>query len=246
MAENVNPTGDEQAKAKAAVVAKAKEDWKAGTKPAYVAQLKGDLQNNEFFAGFADQSELAQFALESDGKLSKALFVPGDGAKEEDIAAFRKGIGVPDSADGYKIAKPAEWPENLPYDTNVEGWYKKEAHRLGLNQTQAESFFKGYTGMYMESIKAAIKGGLETLQKDPEWNTQEKMDANLVFVTRAVEAILSPESKTYLDLSGRGNHPALVKDFAKLGKMLTEGTFAESAKGGEKPKSGLSYPSMQK
>lgn len=50
----------------------------------------------------------------------------------------------------------------------------------------------------------------------------DKLTANLSAAQRALEQFGDPELKEYLDSTGLGNHPALVKAFIKVGKAMSE------------------------
>ena len=43
-------------------------------------------------------------------KTEGMIRVPGDDAKPEDVAAFRKALGVPDDPTGYGLVKPETLP----------------------------------------------------------------------------------------------------------------------------------------
>lgn len=214
------------------------------------AQLKEDLKSDSFFTKFDSVTSLGKYAMEADGKLSKALFIPGEGATEEEKGAFYGKLGRPETPDKYGFTKPDGLPENLPYDSKMEAGYKDMAHKLGLSESQAKTLYSWYLGNYSDTMKADLERrekslitGKEAIAK--EWG--DKFDENSKVTMRAVEQFGGPEFKKYMDESGLGNHPVLVKTFFNIGQAMLEDKFAEGGRSTSKREEGkLHYPSMQK
>src|SRR3546814_9862421 len=55
---------------------------------------------------FNSPEDLVKGHMELRQKLSKAVVPPGRDADEEAVAAYRKAIGVPEKAEGYKFEMP--------------------------------------------------------------------------------------------------------------------------------------------
>lgn len=71
-------------------------------------------------------------------------------------------------------------------------------------------------------------------------------DANMGVAKQAMEAYVSPAFKEFLDQTGLGNHPELIRSFYKVGKDIAEGKLimgrqAEAAAAGKSPAQRL-YP----
>lgn len=70
------------------------------------------------------------------GKKSEGIQIPGEGATPEEQAAFtaavNKARGVPESAEGYQIQKPAELPPGIEWDEGAVSEYLAAFHELGL------------------------------------------------------------------------------------------------------------------
>lgn len=58
--------------------------------------------------------------------------VPGPDAKPEEVAAFRKALGVPDKPDGYGIKKPDQLPEGVVWDDAKVSKFTELAHKHGI------------------------------------------------------------------------------------------------------------------
>ena len=85
-----------------------------------------------------------------------SVTVPGENASPEEIAAFRKAIGVPDSADGYDIKAPDNLPPGLGWDDNAVKAFKSFAHEQGLTGKQAAAAVAYHTKMVQDQVAAAI------------------------------------------------------------------------------------------
>ena len=72
-----------------------------------------------------------------------------------------------------------------------------------------------------EAWQKQTEGWAETVKADKEIGG-DKLTANLSAAQRALEQFGDTELKEYLDSTGLGNHPALVKAFIKVGKAMSE------------------------
>ncbi|MDB6117908.1 MAG: hypothetical protein JWO08_1689 [Verrucomicrobiaceae bacterium] len=62
--------------------------------------------------------------------------VPGADAKPEEVAAYFKAIGVPDTPDGYRLKAPEKVPEGVALDADMEKAFLGRARELGLTAKQ--------------------------------------------------------------------------------------------------------------
>lgn len=229
------------------------------------AQLSDDLKANETFTPFKTVSDFAKAHLETvgkaqelEGRLGKAVIVPGEGAKDEDWAAFYGRLGRPEKADDYALAEfPV--PQGLTDQNVVEAikkrgaedlaWFRGAAHKHGLTKGQAEQLFGEYAQRHGEYFAAmeqqreqAMVAAMTELQKDPEWSG-EKMKVNLGVVEKVLATFGTPELKQWFDATGQGNNALIIKFFHKVGKAMGEDNLITGGTAGAK-KDGWSYPSM--
>jgi len=104
-----------------------------------------------------------------------------------------------------------------------------------------------------EELKAQDATAVEKLvAQHTEWLNATKADAEIgganldTSVKHAQSAIArfgSPELKSFLDLSGAGSHPELVRAFARIGKAMAEDVIVTGTTGG---KGELSYEAKAK
>jgi len=207
-------------------------------RPTWMASLPDAHKENERFSQFKEPTEAwdkFDSFLKAEGT---TIARPGENATEEERTAFNdalyKELGRPETADLYDIKKPDGLPESLPFDEEALKFFKGEFHKLGLSKSQAEGIYK----TYMDSLVAGVtkEGEAREAAKTEALNALkaehgDNYPAAITLMDRAVEKFGGPEFKKYMDDSGLGNNPALIKTFINIGKAMSEDTL----KGGDGP-----------
>lgn len=157
----------------------------------------------------------------------------GDKPQDDKLADGDKQAGKPDD----KEQKPEGAPEKYEFkvgegqelDTAALEQFEPIARELNLTNEQAQKMVDLYGTKIMPMVH---KQQAESWQKTTEqWAADVKADkeiggdkltANLSAAQRALEQFGDQELKEYLDSTGLGNHPALVKAFIKVGKAMSE------------------------
>lgn len=151
---------------------------------------------------------------------------PADGDKPEDKKPGedkeQKQEGAPEK---YEF-KPAEGQE---LDAAALEQFEPIARELNLTNEQAQKMVDLYGTKIMPMVQ---QQQAEAWQKTTEqWAADVKADkeiggdnltGNLSAAQRALAQFGDLELKEYLDSTGLGNHPALVKAFIKVGKAMSE------------------------
>jgi hypothetical protein len=143
-----------------------------------------------------------------------------------------------------------KFPEKGPLSAADQGQYAERAKALGLTQEQAQKLVDAEVA----GITANTTRFLSELKADPEIGG-DKLEANVQFALKGRDLLFPPESagakviNAWFDRTGVGNHPELVRAFARLGRMLAEDTIHAGAGGGgghKEPKSAAQtlYPGM--
>lgn len=151
---------------------------------------------------------------------------PADGDKPEEKKPGEEKEQKPEGAPEKYEFKPAEGQE---LDTSALEQFEPIARELNLTNEQAQKMVDLYGTKIMPMVQ---QQQAEAWQKTTEqWAADVKADkeiggdkltANLSAAQRALEQFGDPELKEYLDSTGLGNHPALVKAFIKVGKAMSE------------------------
>lgn len=192
----------------------APEDWKAG--------LPDDLRADPSLESIKDIPGLAKSYVNAQKLIGRdKIPMPKDESDPlwEDVY---KRLGRPDTPDSYEFVKPEGLPD---YDEASEKAFKEQAHKLGLSAKQAKGLFEWYGATSLEKFnamnetqKATLEQGLSALKT--EWG-QAYAD-KVAQAQKAVGFYGDDELKGFLNDTGLGNHPAMVKLFAKLGSGLKE------------------------
>ena len=173
--------------------------------------------------------DLAKSYAELEKKVGQAITIPSEKASAEEVAAFRKAVGVPEKPEDYKLDKV-----ELPDGKELDGQWSKElkglAHKLNLSQGQLgglhEWYFKNLVAE-MQLVKTTAEQANTALRKE----MGAEYEAAITYKGRAVDKFLNPTTKVLFERSGLGNHPEILKMFVAIGKGMGEHFFAEGSRG---------------
>ena len=142
---------------------------------------------------------------------AQVLRLPKDEAAPEWGEVWAK-LGRPESPDGYQI----EGEHGLPDGTLAA--FRETAHKMGLPQRQAQEVVAFYAQQQATQREALREQAVADLSK--EWGGAF---ADRVGVAqKAAEQFGGPELMDVLKATGLGNHPAVVRAFAKIGMEMAE------------------------
>jgi hypothetical protein len=178
---------------------------------------------------YTSPAELAKALSEANSEISKRVKVPGEGASEEEVAKYRKSIGVPDKADAYEVARPEHIAEDMFKSEAVQGVFnglKAAAHQHNLSQTQLDGLTKWYFAHEAETMQAVTKADEQhmaaaeaSLRK--EWG--KDYDLNLAYANEALGRFGGIHDMELKGGTLLRNHPAFVKTMAEFGRATGEG-----------------------
>lgn len=130
--------------------------------------------------------------------------------------------GRPKSEADYKFEAP-KLPEGLEYDGELEKTFRPVAHKLGLNTKQAA----GLRDWWMEQVGARYSKDVESMKADRDKGEAELRrehgqgyDGFVETAKAALKHYADEEFVNFLESSGLGNHPQIVRAFGKIGKEL--------------------------
>lgn len=159
---------------------------------------------------------------------------PESGAEGENPQGDKPAEG--DKPDDDKDKKPEGAPEvyefkaaeGVELDTEALKDFEPVARELNLTNEQAQKLVDAYpkilAGVQQRQADAWQKqteGWAEAVKADKEIGG-DKLESNLSAAQRALDQFGNPELKEYLNVTGMGNHPELVKAFVKIGKAMSE------------------------
>ena len=177
-----------------------------------------DLVQDESLKKFDSVDKLAKSYKELEKKL-------GSTANQEQ---------APEDPSEYQLPDLAEDAQYQPNEEFAEG-FKQKAQELGMTPTQVKELF----GWYVEEVgEKEVSQTQEQAQQFREQSEQQlkkefgnAYSERIKHASNAVKQFGGDELTQVLDQTGLGNHPAVVKAFAEVGKNLAEDTVGGSAKG---------------
>ena len=190
---------------------------------------------------FTSIDALVQANLESRQKLSKAVVPPGKDADEEDVAAYREALGVPKDVDGYEFPLPEGMERTDEMMDSEDHWSNIDNHNNIPKETADVLIneFRGEIEKMMGQKSEADQHYTAQSQADMRKEWAEDYDKNIIFASRASEALLGEDFETMRHVEtadGRYilDNPVLIRMFAKLGRDMGEGTLGSVATDSEK------------
>lgn len=151
-----------------------------------------------------------------------------DAPKTEDA---QKPEGAPEAYD-FKAAEGQE------YDGEFIKVYSEIAKELNLSQENAQELLDKVSPVVqqrqLEKINEIREGWAASSKTDKEFGG-DKFKENLALAKQALNELGTPELKTFLDNSGLGNHPELIRLLYRAGKAITPDHFVGGPKGEKKP-----------
>ncbi|MEX9782748.1 peptidase [Providencia manganoxydans] len=123
--------------------------------------------------------------------------------------------------------------EGQELDKEAVSAFEPIARELGLSNEQAQKIVDVYGSTIMPQL---VKQQADAWQKQvTDWAESVQADKELSSVEsignaqKAMEQFGTPELKEYLNETGLGNHPELIRIFSKIGKSMSEDGFVNGS-----------------
>jgi hypothetical protein len=180
---------------------------------------------------FASPTDAVKAVVDLRTQMSQRIKPIGENADPEDVARFRKALGVPEKPEEYKVVPP-EGTELSELDKALLEKTLPIAHKYNVPQEALNGFVAEFmqTGQQAQSDLIAQ---IEDFGKESETALKREWggdyDRNLNIARRTAEVLGGPEFKSFLNetpLPGSGmlgDHPMMVKMLATLGRRTDEG-----------------------
>ena len=151
--------------------------------------------------------------------VKQTLKIPDEHATAEEIAAYRKAIGVPDAATDYRITRPEA--ALTDWDEPAEQAFLTEMHRLGTPPTVVQGILNWY-GAYLSEQQRGWHREAEATSQELRRDWGPDFAANVGVANRAIQQYGGNALVDLFAQNGMGRHPLVVKTFAAIGKELME------------------------
>jgi hypothetical protein len=143
---------------------------------------------------------------------------------DDDQEAWDRWYGAvrPKEAKDYAFEKPADLPQNF-YDETAEEAFRSWAHQNGLSKRQAANLHKAYVSTNLERHQAwetAKRSERAKLQTDLMREHGGQYEGFAKTAQATMHKYGDPEFNKYLEESGLGNHPAMIRFMGRVGKDM--------------------------
>ena len=191
--------------------------------PDEVADYKSSIKN------FKSVPDLVKALGNANALIGKKLGVPSEKSSPEEVAAFRRSLGVPDTIEEYKFA-PDALPEGMTWDDNNVKNYAEIAHKHNIPPSAMKALVTEHAKMEhfkLQGMQAQIEKqhveAVNTLKK--EWGGE--FDKNIGLAKQAAKiAGVNANSQGFAD-------PEVVRGFVRLSQMMSEDKVGRSMSGSE-------------
>lgn len=166
-------------------------------------------------------------------ELTGRTVVPGDQATDEERAAYRKAVGIPDAADGYGLAVPEAVAPALQNVENAKeglGLVAGKFHQLGLSKAQAEGVMELYwsaLGEASQTSEATNEARIDELQGQMRQKYGEAWPKEEAFALKAMSTFADAGmndfmAKAQVDGVPANQHPVWIEFAARVGRAMAE------------------------
>ncbi|HFD8278716.1 TPA: peptidase [Raoultella ornithinolytica] len=135
-------------------------------------------------------------------------------------------------------------PEGTELDSKAVELFEPVARELDLTNEQAQKLAGLWPQLQeqmqqrqAESWGAQVEKWAADTKADKEIGG-DKLTASVGHAQKALDTFASKEFREFLDTTGMGNHPEMVRAFAKVGKLMSEDSFVTGQSSGS-PKNEL-------
>lgn len=157
--------------------------------------------------------------------------VPVDDNDEEGWNRWYAATGRPEGPDKYEFERP-ELPQDLPYDEDSEKAFREWSHINGLNKKQAKNLYDAYVKTQVERHAAYHTGQKQARAKiegDLRREYGNQYEGKVALAKTAIQEFTDPDYRAYLDETGMGNDPRLIRAWIRVGEKMTGETKLKGA-----------------
>jgi hypothetical protein len=152
------------------------------------------------------------------GKKANAIVPPTEKSSPEEVAAYRKAIGVPESPEDYKL-KPEQLPEGVTWDESVAKRAAELAHKHNVPAAAMQEFMKfdmERAALMNQAAAGMIDAQLEAGRTELQKVYGDKFGEKIELARRAALTVgVDPASQGFVD-------PQVVKAIVSLAEKLSD------------------------
>ncbi len=230
--------------------------WRAG--------VASELRDHPMVKGAGNVTDFARQAVDLYERNGKSFQVPGDNATPEELAAFRKAIGVPETEDGYTF-DPSKLPKDWKSSPDFDAWFKKAAREAGLTTKAAQALYFTLQGRVSEEAQKALAADKADEEREAKEIAERRKkyeadlraeykgeyESNIKAAGQVARLLGGEELIKELDENLLGDSPRLIRALVKASKLISPDSLVADRQAGQKPSDNdrkdlpLQYPWMR-
>lgn len=160
-------------------------------------------------------------------KTAGMVKVPTDKSTPEEVAAFRKALGVPDKPEAYELAIPDVTDADKAVYGSIADTVKKTALKTGVPPQMVAPVWNEVVNALAASNKQMEEAGAALMKADEEALKVEwgpKYNENNATVDKVLGKLQTgPKFKEIMDTFGLTNHPSIKKALLEMAPLILEG-----------------------
>ena len=187
--------------------------------------ISQEFRNDPNIEKFTEIDALAKSYINATQMIGKdKVAVPNKNSTEDQWNEVYDKLGRPESAEKYTLNAKSDV---VPIDEQAIKQFAENAHKLGLNNKQAQGVLEFYKNN-METNAHQSKVDAETSQVQAEQELRKEWGRDFESNVKRAGALAKANLNTeILDLELKngmrvGDHPEMIKGFAKIAALLTE------------------------
>lgn len=192
--------------------------------------LPEDLKSDPSLSAFTDVVSLAKSYVSTKSLVGKkGVIKPEDNASPEEWDGFYKALGRPELAK-YEVSPP----KDAKINEKIFGQAKETFYKLGLLPKQAQEVVNWWTKVETDALKEQEQMVEQETKKELDALKQEwghGYDRQIALAKMAIKDVGGQELHNYLEETGLGNDPVVIKFLAKVGKVMGEDKLRGAAAG---------------
>ena len=187
--------------------------------------ISEEFRQDPNIAKFTEIDALAKSYINATRMIGQdKVAVPNNNSTDDQWNEVYDKLGRPESADKYKLEVQSE---TAPLDEGAIKSFSENAHKLGLNNKQAQGILEYYKES-MEGSAQQAKIDTETSQAQAEQELRKEWgrsyDDNIKRAAQVAKANMNSEILDLTLSDGRrlGDHPEIIKGFANIANLMSE------------------------
>ena len=187
--------------------------------------ISEEFRNDPNIEKFTEIDALAKSYINATRMIGQdKVAVPNENSTEDQWNEVYAKLGRPESADKYKLDAKSDV---VPIDEGAIKQFAENAHKLGLNNKQAQGILEFYKNS-LEGTANQSRIDTETAQANAEQQLRQEwgktFEENVKKAGSVAKANLGVEvlDMQLKDGTRLGDHPDVIKGFAKIADMMSE------------------------